>query len=153
MIGGNHVPTFNLNVNGQNHSVTVANGDMPLLWVLRDYLGMTGTKYGCGIEVCGACTVLVNGQPEKSCDMSVQEAANRKIMTVEGLSADTQGKAAQAAWVEHQVPQCGFCQSGMLMSTTGAMKAGHHGSDIAGELGNVCVCGTYARIKTAIQSL
>ena len=147
------MPTYTLNINNQSHTVTVPNAEMPLLWVLRDYLGLTGTKYGCGIEVCGACTVLVNGQPERSCDMSVQEAASRKIMTVEGLAKDAQGQKAQAAWVEHQVPQCGFCQSGMLMSTVGAMKAGHHGGEIAGELGNICVCGTYGRIKTAIQAL
>jgi isoquinoline 1-oxidoreductase subunit alpha len=153
LTGGLPLPTYNLNINGQSHSVTVANGDMPLLWVLRDHLGMTGTKYGCGIEVCGACTVLINGQPEKSCNMNVKEAAGRKIMTVEGLAADPQGQKAQAAWVQHQVPQCGFCQSGMLMSTVGAMKAGHHGSEIAPELGNVCVCGTYPRIKTATKTL
>ncbi|MEO8242450.1 MAG: (2Fe-2S)-binding protein [bacterium] len=153
MTGGTALPTYNLNINGQSYPVTVANGEMPLLWVLRDHLGMTGTKYGCGIEVCGACTVLVNGQPERSCDMSVQEASGRKIMTVEGLATDPQGKLAQAAWVEHQVPQCGYCQSGMLMSTVGAMKAGHRGGEIAGELGNVCVCGTYARIKDAIKTL
>jgi isoquinoline 1-oxidoreductase alpha subunit len=147
------VPTYTLNINKTTHKVTVPSGEIPLLWVLRDYLGMTGTKYGCGIEICGACTVLVNGQPEKSCDMSVSEAAGRAIMTVEGLAADTQGKQAQAAWVEHQVPQCGFCQSGMLMSTVGAMKAGHHGSEIAGELGNICACGTYARIRDAIKTL
>jgi isoquinoline 1-oxidoreductase alpha subunit len=145
--------TYTLNVNGTDHVVTVPNADMPLLWVLRDYLGMTGTKYGCGIEICGACTVLVNGQPERSCDFSVQEAAGRKIMTVEGLAQDAQGKLAQAAWVEHQVPQCGFCQSGMLMATVGAMKAGHHGKDIGGELSNVCVCGTYSRIGKAITTL
>jgi len=147
------MPTYALNVNGQARSVTVPSADMPLLWVLRDYLGLTGTKYGCGIEVCGACTVLVNGQPEKSCDMSVSEAAGRKIMTVEGLAADPDGAKAQAAWVEQQVPQCGFCQSGMLVATTGAMKAGHHGAEIVPELNNLCVCGTYARIKTATKTL
>ena len=147
------MPIFHLNINGQDHAVTVANGEMPLLWVLRDHLGMTGTKYGCGIEVCGACTVLVNGQPEKSCEMSIKEASVRKIMTFVGLSSDAQGQKAKAAWNEHQVPHCGFCHSGMLKSTVGAMKAGHHGGEIAGELGNVCVCGTYARIKDAIQTL
>ncbi|MBI1171981.1 2Fe-2S iron-sulfur cluster binding domain-containing protein [bacterium] len=143
--------TYTLNVNGQSQTVTVANGDMPLLWVLRDHLGLTGTKYGCGIEVCGACTVLVNGQPEKSCDMSVKEAVGRKILTVEGLAQDVDGAKAQAAWVAHQVPQCGFCQSGMLMSTVGEMKAGNHGSSIRPN--NLCVCGTYARIKEATQTL
>ena len=145
--------TFSLNVNGETHAVTVSNGDMPLLWVLRDHLGLTGTKYGCGIEVCGACTVMVNGQPEKSCDMSVKEAAGRKIVTVEGLAKDVQGAKAQAAWVAHQVPQCGFCQSGMLVCATAAMKAGHKGQDIAAELNNLCVCGTYARIKDATATL
>lgn len=145
--------TYTLNVNGKSTTVTVSSPDIPLLWVLRDHLGLTGTKYGCGIEVCGACTVLVNGQPEKSCDMSVKEAVGRKIMTVEGLAADPDGAKAQAAWVAHQVPQCGFCQSGMLVATTGAMKAGHHGSQIVPELNNLCVCGTYARIKDATKTL
>ena len=145
--------TYTLNVNGQARTVTVPSGEMPLLWVLRDYLGLTGTKYGCGIEVCGACTVMVNGEPEKSCDMSVSEAAGRKIVTVEGLAKDAQGAKAQAAWVAHQVPQCGFCQSGMLVATTAAMKAGHHGSEIVPELSNLCVCGTYARIKEAAKTL
>ena len=145
--------TYKLNVNGKSYSVTVSSADMPLLWVLRDKIGLTGTKYGCGIEVCGACTVLVDGEPEKSCDMSVKEAVGRKIVTVEGLAADTNGVKAQAAWVAKQVPQCGFCQSGMLVSVTGAMKAGHHGSSIVPELNNLCVCGTYARIKDAAKTL
>ena len=145
--------TYNLNVNGKTYAVTASSADMPLLWVLRDKIGLTGTKYGCGIEVCGACTVLVDGQPEKSCDMSVQEAVGRKIVTVEGLAADANGVKAQAAWVANQVPQCGFCQSGMLVAATGAMKAGHHGSSIVPELNNLCVCGTYARIKDAAKTL
>lgn len=147
------MPTYKLNVNGKDYSVTASSAEMPLLWVLRDLIGLTGTKYGCGIELCGACTVLVNGQPEKSCDYSVSEAVGRKILTVEGLATDPQGKAAQQAWVANQVPQCGFCQSGMLMATTGAMKAGHHGSEIAHEIGNICVCGTYLRINKAVQGL
>ena len=147
------MPTYKLNVNGVDRTVTVSSGDTPLLWVLRDALGLTGTKYGCGIEVCGACTVMVNGQPEKSCDFDVSSAVGRKIVTVEGLSADPDGRKAQAAWVEHQVPQCGFCQSGMLVATTCAMKAGHHGSEIMSELGNICVCGTYQRIADAVKTL
>ena len=145
--------TYTLNVNGNDYTITPSISEMPLLWALRDLVGLTGTKYGCGIEVCGACTVLVNGQPEKSCDMSVQEAAGRKIMTVEGLAADPVGAVVQQAWIDNQVPQCGFCQSGMLMSATGAVKAGHHGSDVANEIGNICVCGTYGRIKTACSTL
>ena len=150
---GMAMPNYTLNVNGTDHAVTVASGDTPLLWVLRDHIGLTGTKYGCGIEICGACTVLVNGQPERSCVYNVSDAANRKIMTVEGLAVDAAGQKAQAAWITHQVPQCGFCQSGMLMGTVGAMKAGHHGVEIAAELGNVCVCGTYSRIKDATKTL
>jgi isoquinoline 1-oxidoreductase alpha subunit len=147
------MPNYTLNVNGKSYPITASSGDMPLLWALRDLVGLTGTKYGCGIEVCGACTVLVNGQPEKSCDMSVQEAAGRQITTVEGLAADADGAKVQAAWVAEQVPQCGFCQPGMLMSATGALKAGHQGSEVANEIGNICVCGTYGRVKNACKTL
>ena len=147
------MPTYALNVNGTDISVAVPSPEMPLLWVLRDIIGLTGTKYGCGIEVCCACMVLVNGQPEKSCKYAVGEARGRKILTVEGLAKDAQGVKAQAAWVGHQVPQCGFCQSGMLMATTGAMKAGHHGREIVPEISNICMCGTYTRITEAVQGL
>ncbi len=142
-----------LNINGSNRTLSVDDTSMPLLWALRDIAGLTGTKYGCGIEVCGACTVLVDGRPQRSCDMDLSEAVGRKIMTVEGLSADPDGKKAQQAWIDHQVPQCGYCQSGMLMACVGAMKAGHHGAEIAGEMDNLCVCGTYQRILAAIQTL
>ena len=145
--------TVTLNVNGKSRSVSVPDTGMPLLWVIRDMLNLTGTKYGCGIEICGACTILVNGHPEKSCDMDVAEAVGKKIMTIEGLEADPQGQKAQAAWIEHQVPQCGFCQSGVLMKTVAAMKAGHHGASIASQIDNICVCGTYQRIKAAVQTL
>jgi isoquinoline 1-oxidoreductase alpha subunit len=139
-------------VNGKDYTVNVSNSNMPLLWVLRDLIGLTGTKYGCGIEVCGACTVMVDGQPEKSCDMDVSSAAGKKIVTIEGLSPD-RSHPAQKAWIDNQVPQCGYCQSGMLMKVACAMQAGHHGSEIAGELSNLCVCGTYPRIKQAIAKL
>ena len=142
---------YSLNVNGVSYSVNV-DGSTPLLWVLRDVLGLTGTKYGCGIEVCGACTVLVNGQPEKSCDMDTSEAAGKTIVTIEGLSAN-RSHPAQKAWIDHQVPQCGYCQSGMIMACAGAMQAGHHGKEILSEMNNICVCGTYARIKDAVQGL
>ena len=142
---------YALNVNGKSYSVNVA-AETPLLWVLRDLLGLTGTKYGCGIEVCGACTVLVDGQPEKSCDMDTSSAAGKKIVTIEGLSPD-RSHPAQKAWIEHQVPQCGYCQSGMIMACAGAMQAGHHGKEILSEMNNVCVCGTYSRIKDAVQGL
>ncbi len=146
------MPAYNLNVNGQTQNVTVSSSSMPLLWVLRDVLGLTGTKYGCGIEICGACTVLVNGQPQKSCDMDVSSAANKQITTIEGLSP-TSSHPAQVAWIANQVPQCGYCQSGMLMSVAGAMNAGQHGSNIVNEVKNVCVCGTYQRIKQACAGL
>ncbi len=140
-----------LNVNGVAYSVN-ASGDTPLLWVLRDILGLTGTKYGCGIEVCGACTVLVNGQPERSCDFDASSAVGKKVVTIEGLSPD-RSHPAQKAWIANQVPQCGYCQSGMIMACAGAMQAGHHGSEIASEMGNVCICGTYQRIKAAVSGL
>ena len=133
--------------------MTVDSLDTPLLWVLRDVLGLTGTKYGCGVEICGACTVIAGGQAIRTCDTSVGEVAGKAIMTVEGLANDADGKKAQAAWVAAQVPQCGYCQSGFLMATVAAMKAGHHGSDIAGELSNICLCGTYPRIAKAISTL
>lgn len=146
------MPTLTLNVNDQNHTVTVSSTDMPLLWVLRDLIGLTGTKYGCGIEVCGACTVWVNGQPEKSCEFDVGSAIGKRVTTIEGLSPD-RSHPAQVAWIAHQVPQCGFCQSGMLMAVAGAMRAGHHGGEIANEVHNVCVCGTYQRIRSAVGGL
>ncbi|MEJ6006038.1 (2Fe-2S)-binding protein [Paucibacter sp. AS339] len=146
------MPSYTLNVNGREHIVNVSSEAMPLLWVLRDVIGLTGTKYGCGIEVCGACTVWVNGQPEKACKMDVSSAAGKQITTIEGLSAD-RSHPAQKAWIAHQVPQCGYCQSGMLMSVAAAMKAGHHGQEIANEVKNVCVCGTYQRIKQAVTGL
>ena len=142
---------ISLNVNGQTYSVNV-DGGTPLLWVLRDVLGLTGTKYGCGIEVCGACTVLVNGQPERSCDFDTSSAVGKTIVTIEGLSAN-RSHPAQKAWIARQVPQCGYCQSGMIMAAAGAMAAGHHGAEIAAEMGNVCICGTYQRIKDAVKTL
>lgn len=146
------MPSYTLNVNGRDQQVTVSSSGMPLLWVLRDVLGLTGTKYGCGIEICGACTVWVNGEPQKSCDIDVSSAVGKRITTIEGLSAD-RSHPAQKAWVLHQVPQCGYCQSGMLMHVAGAMNAGHHGASIANEVNNLCVCGTYQRIKTAVAGL
>ena len=146
------MPTYTLNVNGVDRVATVSQADMPLLWVLRDVLNLTGTKYGCGIEVCGACTVMVDGQREHSCVFDVASAVGKKVVTIEGLSAD-RSHPAQQAWIAHQVPQCGFCQSGMLMSTACAMKAGHHGAEIAAEVKNLCVCGTYPRVKQALAGL
>jgi isoquinoline 1-oxidoreductase alpha subunit len=145
--------TVNLTVNGTARTVTVDSLDMPLLWVLRDVLGLTGTKYGCGVEICGACTVIANGQAIKTCDTSVGEVAGATIMTVEGLATDPDGAKAQLAWINAQVPQCGYCQSGFLMATVAAMKQGIHGPAIAGELSNICLCGTFPRIAKAIATL
>jgi len=144
--------TMTFNVNGENHTVEVNNPSMPLLWVLRDLIGLTGTKYGCGIEVCGACTVMIDGQREHACVFDASSAVGKRIVTIEGLSAD-RSHPAQKAWIEHQVPQCGFCQSGVLMSVAAAMKAGHRGTEIASEVKNLCVCGTYQRMRQAISSL
>jgi isoquinoline 1-oxidoreductase subunit alpha len=146
------MPTYTLHVNGKTRSVEVSRADMPLLWVLRDVLNLTGTKYGCGIEVCGACTVMMDGQPEHACVLDVSSAAGKQIVTIEGLSPD-RSHPAQKAWIAHQVPQCGYCQSGMLMSTACAMKAGHHGAEITSEVKNLCVCGTYQRVKQAVAGL
>ncbi len=110
----------------KSSTVGLRNGD-PIGLVLRDLIGLTGTKYGCGIEICKACTVLINGQPEKSCVDDASSAVGKRITTIEGLSPD-RSHPAQVAWIAHQVPQCGWCQSGMLMAVAGAMNAGHHGS-------------------------
>jgi isoquinoline 1-oxidoreductase subunit alpha len=146
------MPQLTLNVNGQSHTVDVNNPSMPLLWVLRDLIGLTGTKYGCGIEICWACTVWVNGQPEKSCKFDVSSAVGKTVTTIEGLSAD-RSHPVQKAWIAEQVPQCGWCQSGMVMAVAGAVAQGKHGAEILPEIKNVCVCGTYQRIKSAVVGL
>lgn len=140
-----------LNVNGKDYPVDVTDG-MPLLWVLRDLIGLTGTKYGCGVEVCGACTVLVDGQREHSCVFDATSAIGKKVVTIEGLSANA-SHPAQKAWVEYQVPQCGYCQSGVLMTVAGAMQAGKRGNEILSEVKNLCVCGTYQRMRQAVTKL
>ena len=140
---------INLTINGNVHAVD-ASPEMPLLWVLRDKLQMMGTKFGCGIAQCGACTVQINGVAVRSCVTPVSAVGDAKVTTIEGLS-EHGDSPVQKAWVAHQVPQCGFCQSGMLMSTVGEMKAGNHGASIRPN--NLCVCGTYARIKEATQTL
>ena len=140
-------------LNGVKKTVTVDNIEMPLLWALRDTLGMTGTKYGCGVEICGACTVMVNGQPEKACDKKIGEVSGAKVMTIEGLKDDPLGARLQKAWLQYQVPQCGFCQSGMLMAAYGRLKAGESVSSTASGLSNLCQCGTFHRVKDAILAL
>ena len=141
-----------LTVNGTEHSVDVGS-DMRLLWVLRDILGLTGTKFGCGMSLCGACTVHLDGEPVRSCVMPVSIAAGKKITTIEGLSTDG-SHPLQQAWVEHQVPQCGYCQTGMIMSAAALLKKNPQPSDtdINEAVTNICRCGTYARIRAAIHT-
>lgn len=140
-----------LNVNGKNVNVDVED-EMPLLWVLRDELGLTGTKYGCGVAVCGACTVLVDGQPVRSCVMPVSSMAGKKITTIEGLSKNG-SHPVQKAWVKLQVPQCGYCQSGMIMAAAGLLNQVKKPTDqqINDAMSNICRCGTYARVRDAIH--
>ena len=143
---------YTLNVNGNNHTVTVNNPAMPLLWVIRDLIGLTGTKYGCGMDICGACTVLVNNVATRSCITPVDSVVGESIVTIEGLSP-TSTHPAQLAWVNFQVPQCGYCQSGQIMSCAAALLAGNHGAAIAATMHNVCICGTYPRILEAVDTL
>ena len=141
-----------LQINGKKHDVTVED-DTPLLWVLRDTLGLTGTKFGCGLSLCGACTVHLDGQPVRSCVTPVAAATGRKIMTIEGLHPKAE-HALQKAWVEEQVPQCGYCQSGQIMSAAAllARTPSPTDKDIDEAMaGNICRCGTYQRLRKAIH--
>jgi isoquinoline 1-oxidoreductase alpha subunit len=145
---------FELNVNGQSHQVDVP-ADMPVLWVLRDVLGMTGTKFGCGIAQCGACTVHADGDPVRSCLLTVADAAGRQIVTIEAIGATPEGAAVQKAWLDREVVQCGYCQSGQIMSATALLKRQPHPSDKDIDdamAGNICRCGTYVRIREAIHA-
>jgi isoquinoline 1-oxidoreductase subunit alpha len=145
-----------LNVNGKNYQVSSDPGT-PLLWVLRDELGLTGTKYGCGVEICAACTVWIDGSPEKSCDEDVGSCVGKKITTIEGLSPTpgTPTHAVQLAWIANQVPQCGYCQSGMIMAVAALLKGNAKPTDaqIDGALHNICACGTYPRVRAAIHAI
>ncbi len=144
---------YKLNVNGANHTVDV-DGDTPLLWVLRDVLEMTGTKFGCGRALCGACTVHLNGAPTRSCVTSVESVGTKTITTIEAIGRTPAGKKIQQAWIELDVPQCGYCQSGQIMSATAllAAKPNPTDSDIDDAMsGNICRCGTYARIRDGIK--
>ena len=142
-----------LNINGKAREVN-ADSNTPLLWVIRDTLGMTGTKFGCGAALCGACTVLLDGKPIRSCSTPMSAAAGKKITTIEGVGATPTGKKVQAAWTELDVPQCGYCQSGQIMAAA-ALLAGNpkpSDADIDGAMaGNICRCGTYPRIRAAIH--
>jgi isoquinoline 1-oxidoreductase alpha subunit len=138
-----------LHINGKPRSVDV-DPRMPVLWVLRDVLDMTGTKFGCGVHQCGACTILVDGAAVRSCLMPVEQLAGRHVTTIEGASRPL--RELQQAWIDHQVPQCGYCQSGMLMAATALLGSNANPSrdDIAREITNICRCGTYPRIERAI---
>jgi len=142
-----------LNVNGAVHELDVE-PDAPLLWVLRDELKLTGTKFGCGIGACGACTVHLNGKPVRSCTVPVTSVAGAKITTIEGLGAGTL-TAVQQAWIEHQVPQCGYCQSGMIMAVSALLATNPAPTDdqLSAAVTNICRCGTYSRIRAAVRSL
>ncbi|MEO6024546.1 MAG: (2Fe-2S)-binding protein, partial [Burkholderiales bacterium] len=144
---------YSLRVNGTVQQVD-AEPETPLLWVLRDSIGLTGTKFGCGIAVCGACTVHVNGFPARSCLMPVSAVGDAEITTIEGLGAK-QIHRVQQAWIDHQVPQCGYCQSGMIMAVAGLLQRAPNASDdeIDESITNICRCGTYPRIRKAIRSL
>ncbi len=143
---------ISLKINGKKHSVDTG-PDTPLLWAIRDHVGMTGTKFGCGIASCGACTVHLNGQPVRSCVMPIGSIGDQEITTIEGLDS-MEGKAIQAAWDELAVVQCGYCQSGQIMSATALLKTNPtpNDADIDAALsGNICRCATYARIRNAVK--
>ncbi len=140
-------------VNGKKVSVDVED-DTPLLWVLREQLQLTGTKFGCGMALCGACTVHLDGQPVRSCSTPVSAAAGKKVVTIEGVGSSATGRAVQAAWVAHDVPQCGYCQSGQIMSAAALLSARKQVSDTDIDnamSGNICRCGTYNPIRAAIK--
>jgi aerobic-type carbon monoxide dehydrogenase small subunit (CoxS/CutS family) len=141
-----------LSVNGRTHALEVDPGT-PLLWVLRETIGLTGTKYGCGAGLCGACTVLLDGEPARSCQISVVQAEGRQVTTIEGLSTDRSHRL-QVAWLAEQVPQCGYCQSGQLMAAAALLAKNPHPSDADIDRAlsdNLCRCGTYPRIRRAIH--
>jgi isoquinoline 1-oxidoreductase alpha subunit len=143
----------NLIINGRPYNVDLPD-DTPLLWALRDQLGLTGTKFGCGMALCGACTVHVDGQPTRSCITSISAVANKKVTTIEAIGTDKIGKAVQAAWVELGVPQCGYCQGGQIMAATALLKQKPKPTDAdidEAMAGNICRCGTYTRIRAAIK--
>jgi isoquinoline 1-oxidoreductase subunit alpha len=144
---------FTIKVNGTSHSVDV-DGDTPLLWVLRDVLGMTGTKFGCGMALCGACTVHIDGTATRSCITSIDSIGDSQVTTIEAIGTTPAGSKIQKAWLEHEVAQCGYCQSGQIMSASALLATNPHPSDTDIDdamSGNICRCGTYVRIRAAIK--
>ena len=144
---------FTIKVNGTSHSVDV-DGDTPLLWVLRDVLGMTGTKFGCGMALCGACTVHIDGTATRSCITSIDSIGDSQVTTIEAIGTTAAGSKIQKAWLEHEVAQCGYCQSGQIMLASALLATNLHPSDTDIDdamSGNICRCGTYVRIRAAIK--
>jgi isoquinoline 1-oxidoreductase subunit alpha len=144
---------ISLTINGQSHNVDVE-PDTPLLWVIRENVGLTGTKYGCGIAQCGSCTVHVDGAPMRSCEMPVSAAAGKRITTIEGLAENGTLHKVQKAWLEHEVPQCGYCQSGMIMAVAALLKDKPKptDADINDAITNICRCGTFVQVRAAIHA-
>ena len=145
---------ISLTVNGKAYQLDIE-PETPLLWVIRDEIGLTGTKYGCGIAQCGACTVDLDGTPTRSCSLQVSDAVGKKITTIEGLAQNGVLDKVQQAWVEHDVPQCGYCQSGMIMAVAGLLKQNPKptDADIDREITNICRCGTYQQVRQAIHAI
>jgi isoquinoline 1-oxidoreductase alpha subunit len=144
---------FTISINGSPHSIDV-DGDTPLLWVLRDVLGMTGTKFGCGAALCGACTVHIDGVATRSCITSIDSIEKSAVTTIEAVGATASGARIQKAWLEHEVVQCGYCQSGQIMSASALLASNPHPTDADIDdamSGNICRCGTYVRIREAIK--
>lgn len=145
--------SITLIINNKNYTVE-ADSKMPLLWAIRDIIGLTGTKYGCGVALCGACTVLLDGNPVRSCSLPIAAMANKKIVTIEGLS-DNNSHPVQQAWIQEQVPQCGYCQSGQILAAAALLKRNANPSDKdidTAMQGHICRCGTYPRIRKAIKA-
>ena len=144
---------YNININGKNRQVDAA-PDTPVLWVLRDHIKLVGTKFGCGIAQCGACTILVDGVATRSCSLRISDVGDQSIITIEGLS-ENGDHPLQEAWLVHDVPPCGYCQAGQIMNAAALLKVNHNPSDSeidAAMNGNICRCGTYIRIKAAIKT-
>ncbi|WP_454725521.1 MULTISPECIES: (2Fe-2S)-binding protein [Cupriavidus] len=145
--------SYTIQINGSPHTVD-AEGDTPVLWVLRDLVGMAGTKFGCGMGLCGACTIHIDGAPARACLTPLESIGTRAVTTIEAVGESDAGKRIQAAWLAQQVVQCGYCQSGQIMSATALLQSNPNPSDEeidAAMSGNICRCGTYARIRTAIR--
>ena len=146
--------SLQLNINGKQHTVDV-DPSTPLLWVIREQVGLTGTKYGCGVALCGSCTVMIAGEPVRSCAYPVSSVGTQKIQTIEGLADNGKLTKLQQAWIDHQVPQCGYCQSGMLMAVTDLLNKNPKptDADIDAAITNICRCGTFQQVRAAIHSV